>query len=249
MVDRMVLEKDRVYELRTELADLNENNLLKPNGYQKLFVQLGDMHLDKIEINVDTTMENNLAWAFISMSIEIVKPIEGIVKLKGRTWHSQRKGPFYRREYLFTNEEGVVVAQGASFSVLLDMETRSVYRKKEAPFYISEPHEEFTIDAKRNKRVKLDYTKADERKVYNSYIDCLGHVNNTRYGEFAYDILRDEEIEKLNRLKRIDIYFRSELRKGDVFSMHKAYEGDILHIRGENESKKDVAFDITFTFN
>ena len=24
----MVLEKDRVYELRTELADLNENNLL-----------------------------------------------------------------------------------------------------------------------------------------------------------------------------------------------------------------------------
>ena len=71
----MVLEKDRVYELRTELADLNENNLLKPNGYQKLFVQLGDMHLDKIEINVDTTMENNLAWAFISMSIEIVKPI------------------------------------------------------------------------------------------------------------------------------------------------------------------------------
>lgn len=110
----MILETEHIYELETELSDLNENNLLKPHGYQKLFIKLGDKHLSNIDINVDTTMENNLAWAFISISIEIIKPVEGIIKLIGKTWHSQRRGPFYRREYLFTNENGEVLIKGAS---------------------------------------------------------------------------------------------------------------------------------------
>lgn len=244
----MILETERIYELETELADLNENNLLKPHGYQKLFVKLGDKHLSNIDINVDTTMENNLAWAFISISVEIVKPVEGIIKLIGKTWHSQRKGPFYRREYLFTDENGEVLIKGASYSVLLDMEKRTIYRKKETPFYISEPIEDFTIEAKPNEKINLEFTKVDERMAYNSYIDCLGHVNNTRYGEFAYDVFTGKEVDNLKNLKRMDIYFRSELRKEDKFSIHKVYDGNSIYIRGENDTKEDTSFDIVFTF-
>ena len=244
----MMLETERIYELVTELADLNENNLLKPHGYQKLFVELGDMHLKNIDINVDTTMESNLAWAFISISIEIVKPVVGLTKLIGKTWHSEHKGPFYRREYLFTDENGEMMLKGASYSVLLDMEKRTVYRKKETPFHISSPIEEFTIKAKPNNKINLDFVKIDERVAYNSYIDCLGHVNNTRYGEFAYDTFTEAEVNNLNELKRMEIYFKSELRKGDEFSIHKVYEGDSIYIRGENDTKGDTSFDIVFTY-
>ncbi len=244
----MILETERTYELVNELSDLNENNLLKPHGYQKLFVELGDRHLDKIDINVDTTMESNLAWAFISISIEIVKPIEGITRLIGKTWHSGRRGPFYRREYLFTDEKGEILIKGASFSVLLDMDKRTVYRKRETPFYISDPIEDHIIEAKPNNKINLDFTKIDERIAYNSYIDCLGHVNNTRYGEFAYDTFTDSEVDNLVKLKRMDIYFKSELRKNDSFSTYKANKENQIYIRGVNDSKDDSSFDIIFTF-
>lgn len=244
----MILETDRIYDLESELSNLNENNLLKPHGYQKLFIQLGDMHLNNIDINVDTTMESNLAWVFTSISMEIVKPVEGIMKLKGRTWHSERKGPLFRREYLFTDENGEVMFKGASFSVLLDMEKRTIYRKKEVPFYISDPINKFTIEAKTNKKVDFDFIKVDERIAYNSYIDCLGHVNNCRYGEFAYDTFTDNEVDNLNNLKRIDIYFRSEIRKKDMFSIYKVYKDNTMYIRGENDTKGDTSFDITFAY-
>lgn len=244
----MILETDRIYELATELSDLNENNFLKPHGYQKLFITLGDAHLNNIEINVDTTMESNLAWAFISISLEIVKPIEGIMKVIGKTWHSERKGPYYRREYMFTDENGNVLVKGASYSILMDMEKRTVYRKKEAPFFISDPIDKLLINAKPNNKINLDFDKIDERIVYNSYIDCLGHVNNIRYSEFAYDTFSQEEVRNLHNLKRMDIYFKSELRKDDKFSIHKAYEDKNLYIRGENDSKEDKSFDIVFTY-
>ncbi|NLN14904.1 MAG: hypothetical protein GX185_04780 [Tissierellia bacterium] len=244
----MVLETDFEYTLETELADLNEDNYLKPHGYQKLFVALGDMHLNNININVDTTMKYNLAWAFISISMEVVKPVEGIMKLKGKTWHSQRRGPFFRREYIFTDEEGQVYFKGASFSVLLDLEKRTIFREKEAPFYIYPPIEELLIDAKANRRIKKDFEEVQRRIAYNSYIDCLGHVNNCRYTEFAYDTFSQEEVRKLKDLKRMEIYFRSELRKGDEFSILKRVEDDNIFIRGDNHNKADTSFEIIFQF-
>ncbi|MDR7869867.1 MAG: thioesterase [Tissierellaceae bacterium] len=244
----MVKETDFEYEIETELADFNENKLMKPYGYQKLCNELGDMHLSVIDMNVDITMKSNLAWALTSLSVEIAKPVEGNIKLRGKTWYSGRKGPLFRREYLFTDVKGDVLFKAASFSVLLDMEKRTIYRKKELPFNMSEPINEFIIEAKINKKMNLDYIKLDERKAYNSYIDPLGHVNNCRYGEFAYDTFTDVEVENLRNLKRMDIYFRSELRKNDNFTIHKAYDEDSIYIRGENDTKKDISFDIYFTF-
>jgi hypothetical protein len=59
----MIIEKDYIYEVETEVSDLNENNILKPYAYQSLFSQIVEKHLRKINLNVDITMKYNLAWA------------------------------------------------------------------------------------------------------------------------------------------------------------------------------------------
>lgn len=244
----MLLETDCIYEFETEFEDFNENILLKPYGYQKLCAQLGDMHLSKIDMNVDTTMENNLAWALTTLSIEIVKPVEENITLSGKTWYSGRKGPLFRREYLFTDKKGDVLFKAFSFSVLLDMVKRTIYRKRELPFIMTEPIEDYTIEANANRKLDLDFIKVDERKAYNSYIDSLGHVNNCRYGEFAYDTFSEIEVDNLYKLNRMDIYFRSELIKDDTFSIYKVIDGNTMYIRGVNDTKEDTSFDIVFTF-
>lgn len=244
-------EKDFVYELETEVSDLNEDSFLKPYAYQVLFARLVQPHLNTIHADIQTTMKSNLAWALVSLSFEIVKPVKGCMKLLGNTWHTQQRGPFFRRDFIFWNEAGEVMFQGASYSVLLDVEKRSIYRGKELPVRNLKPIDEFVIEASPTNKIRktdLDFCEVDERKVYNSYIDCIGHVNNCRYGEFAYDAFTEEERSALSRLKRMDIYFLSELKFDDEFSIHKAYAENRIYIRGHNDTKAETAFEFNLEF-
>lgn len=242
------MEKDYIYEITNELSDLNQNNILKPYSYQKLFDQVVDRHLNNINLNMDQIMRNNLAWVLISLSIEIVKPVEGITKMFAQTWCSQHKRPFFRREFIFKNEKGEILFHGTSFSILFDMNKRTLYRKKELPFDIDISNDDFTIEATPTIHIDSKFEKVDERKVYNSYIDCLGHVNNIRYSEFAYDTFSEEECMNICNFKRMDLYFRSELRNNDNFSVLKAYENNKIIVRGYNNTKSDNSFDIIFEF-
>ncbi|TEB15468.1 Acyl-ACP thioesterase [Pelotomaculum sp. FP] len=245
----MRIEKDYLYEVETEPSVLNDYNILKPYAYQNLFAQIVEKHLRNINVNVNITRKYNLAWVLTSLSFELVKPVEGCIKMYANTWYSQRRGPFFRRELVFRNENGEVMFHGSTFSVLLDVEKRTIYRKKELPFLLGQPTGDFTIEASPTFKTNLEFCKVDERKVLNSHIDYLGHVNNCRYGEFAYDAFTDKERQNLAKLKRMDFNFTSELRKKDTFSILKAYDGNKVFVRGYNDIKDNTAFDIKFEFS
>ncbi|WP_169515414.1 acyl-ACP thioesterase domain-containing protein [Anaerovorax odorimutans] len=241
-------EKERVYQLETTVSFFNQYSQLKPYAYQILFEQMAEKHLSDLNVNVDSTIKYGLAWALISMSVEILKPIEPGMTLYGNTWYSQHKGPYFRRELLFKNNSGDIMFQGSTYSVLLDVEKRSIFRKKEVPFPMVEPTEGILLDASPNFKTNMTFKPIIERVVFPSYIDCVGHVNNCRYGEFAYDIFTPEEQENLKQLKRMDIYFLSELRNSDYFNMERAYDGEQILIRGYNKTKDDVSFNIVMSF-
>ena len=237
-------EMDCIYEAETEVSMINENGVLKPHAYQVLFNQIAEKHLNDFHLNAGDIMGYGVAWALISMTIEIEKQAEGCQKLFAQTWHSQHKGPYWRRELIFKDAAGDTIFKGSTFSVLLDLEKRSVYRKKEIPFYVGDPTEIFTTEARPTLRCRLDFAPAQERQAYNSHIDMLGHVNNCRYTEFAYDAFSEDEKARLGDMKHMEIYFASELRCGDTFTIGKAYDEGKLYIRGHNNSKDDTSFDI-----
>lgn len=244
----MESEKDCVYELLATASYLNQHNQFKPYAYQVLFEQMAEQHLFNLNLNVDDTMQHGLAWVLISMSVEVVTPIEKSMTLYGNTWYSRHRGPYFRRELLFRDSEGRIMFKGSTHSVLLDIEKRTVFRKKEPPFRMHEPTDVVLLDATPGFQMDADLKPVAERTVQASQIDCLGHVNNCRYGEFAYDTFTDEEQEKLKDLKRMDIHFLSELRAGDRFTMRKASEGNRIFIQGYNNTKDDVSFNIVMSF-
>lgn len=244
-------EKEQVYELEIPVSDLNETHGLKPYGYQKLFAQAADRHLEFLDLSVDQTMKYGLAWALISLSLEVVRPVRGVGKLYARTWYSQKKGPYFRREMEMLTPQGETAINGVTYSVLLDLEKRSIYRGKELPFPLDPPVEEFLIEATPSfkKHAKVPIKQVEERIVRGSYLDCLGHVNNCRYGEFCYDALSQEEQNCFSDIRRMDFYFLSELRRDDRFVMGKGYtQGGEIFLQGENRTKEDVAFTALFRF-
>ena len=242
------MEMDYEYPVETEVGDLDANGLLKPHGYQKLFARIAEAHLNRLNLNVDATLPHNLAWALVSMSFELTRPVLGCVRLTATTWHSQRKGPYFRRELVFRDEAGETVFHGSTFSVLLDMTTRGVFRRRETPFPIAPPHEEFVMDASHSIQFGGTYTAHEKRMVRNSHIDALGHVNNIRYGEYALDALTPAECARLGDLRRMDIRFVSELRPQASFLVERAVQGDRVGIRGVSPDGETIHFEYVLTF-
>lgn len=225
-------EQDRVYEVEIKAGDLSPAQRLKPYAAQTMFEDIAQRHLDFLDLNMNRMMEFHLAWVLVSVSIQFQKPVTGCGKLYATTWYSQRKGPYFRRELLFRDEQGDVVFSGSTFSVIMDLEKRGVFRAKELPFVLNEPLEEFTIEARPTRKFSQTFQDGDVRKVYPSFLDCLGHVNNCRYGELAYDSLPQERRENLDGLKRMELYFQAELSLGEDCQMQTCQEGETVLVRG-----------------
>lgn len=243
-----VQEHTYVHELDVEIAYLNENQTLKPSAYQALFAQLAENHLYSFGAGANVTLKHDLAWVLISISIEISKPIDKCMKLYANTWYSQRKGPYYRRELIFYNDKNDIMFKGSTFSILMNVKDRSVFRKKELPFSLTTPYPKYCVEASPHFRDEGDFDIVETRKVLNSFIDGYGHVNNRYYSNFAYDAFNEEEKNRLSKLKRMDIYFKSEMRLNDSFTIKKSADQNQIIIQGYNNTKDDISFDIVFKF-
>ncbi len=242
-------ERDCIFKVRSDITCINEHHVMKPQGYQLAFAQLVEADLCEFKIDFPDVFKYGLGWVIISFNVEVVKPVTKATWLYGSTWYSQRRGPYFRRDFLFKDENGDIVFQGTTYNILLDIANRKIFRQVDTPFYLDPPHPEFRAEGSPAFREKFEYTDILTRKVYGSDIDSLGHVNNTRYGAFAYDVMTEEERKRLEKLRRMELYFEAELTEGDDYLMQKTYNNDDLLIRCMNLNKKAPAFDMVLKFN
>ena len=224
---------------------LNGKGLLKPYGYQALIMEVVERHLKQFSLGVDDLLQKGMSWVLVSSSVEIIEPIRNEMDLTARTWHSQQDRLTFRRELCFTDNDGKPFFNAATFSVLMDVNERRIIRPDTIDFNIGQAHEEFLIDASPKLRFRGEMLPFDRRKVYPSCIDRLGHTNNCRYSEFAYDALTDDEIDSLGKLRKLDVFFKSELKSGDCFTVRRSapyIDNGELIIDGVNDENGKQSF-------
>lgn len=245
-------ESSCTYQCAVTMDMLNGNGLMKPGGYQKLICDVAEMHLDRIHLGVEDLANYHVAWVLISSSFEIIEPIRSEITVVGRTWHSALDKLTFRRELTFTDQADRPLFHAVTFTVLMDTTTRRIVRPDKAGFDIGQPLPEFTMDAVPKLRFHADMQPFDNRRIYPSQIDRLGHVNNGRYSEFAYDALTAEELERLGSLRRMDLNFLSELRLGNTFTLRRALsdsaQGELL-IDGVNDQTGRQSFTCRMLFS
>ena len=233
----MDIEKVIKYYNDIPLSNYDESGYLKPYGYQCHVEVLIYKHLKKSGLGLGEKLAGFLSWVIISMSIEIVKPVSFQDEIYGVTWHVNRRGPFFRRDFEFYNEKDELVFHGATFSVLIDVDKRTIFTNKELPFDLYEDNLKTTIDAIPNFNAKLDFKEIGVCSVTHSMIDPLGHVNNNKYGELAYNFLDNNEIKKCKEIKRIDMFFHSEMSLNDVCKVRTYQELGNIYIQLDSGKK------------
>ncbi len=236
----MNTEQQHIHKVKVDFAYLDAQGYIKPHGYQHIIGKVIDEHLSLYKVDFSSCLEKKLGWVMVSLHIDIKKHIQGCANLHIRTWHSERKRIYFRRELKAFDADGNIVFVATMYSVLMDFSTQSIYRKSELPFTLQSPHPEFTLDASPVFKEKLSFKKIGERTVFRSFIDAFGHVNNCRYGEFIFDALPDEHAD-MSKIQGFGIYFCSELKLNDVFHM-EANMSDKITLHGHNTSTQKTSF-------
>lgn len=236
-------ETNKKYILEPWVVDFNQFGQYKTYGYHNMLGHLADTHLKDTVAGVGVQLAGKYGWVIISMVIEIDKPIETTdTTLVGYTWYVGKKGPYYRREFVVLNNKEEVMVRGTSFSVLMNLEDRSIYRKRELPFDLMENTEIRLTDADPKFREELDFKHVYSRTVTNANIDNLGHVNNVRYNEFCYDAMSLEETKNMDKLKKMQMYFHNEMRLNDEFKVGVSHYNGQKAYEVYNKTKNEKSF-------
>lgn len=242
-------EISKTYPYNVTIDMLNEKKIMKPCEYQAIMCDIAEMHLKYLHLNIDDLAKYNMAWVLISSSFEIIQPICEPICIFGHTWYSEQKKLTFRRDFTFTDEAGQTLFNAATFSVLMDTNTRKIIRPVNLPFNVGEPGTILTMEASSKMHNRARMSPCDSRKIYPSHIDSIGHTNNCHYSEFVYDAFNHEELSNLLNLRRMDLYFMSELRLGDKFTMRRGADRDgalIIDGINENTGKESFASKIIF---
>lgn len=237
------------YPIPLDVSMCSPAGALYPSAYQRFITDMVQEHLVNIGMGIPSLVSQyGISWVLLAMSIQIQRPFRITDSLHVRTWNTSRHLPVYRREFAVYDEEEHPVAVGTTFSSLLDLKARHICMRPEIHNMFHLPDGKEALEAVSRFQEEPCFIEVETRKVRPSWLDGLGHVNNSRYGDFVFDALSPEEQAAMGRLSRLDVWFQAELKQGMSFVMEKAAKENSIYVRGVILPDKKVSFVMKLTF-
>lgn len=163
--------------------------------------------------------QHNGFWMMTRVWVRLDRPLHWGEELTVHTWHRGGKSAVSYRDYdLYVGEEHV--GEGVSAWVLAHMETHKLIRLSNVSVMSETDGGELCKNITLSKlRCPEPLTQVDQRPMRYSDTDINGHVNNTRYADFACDALEEEMLRKEQFLREFQIGYLAECRPGEVLTM------------------------------
>ncbi len=186
-------------------------------------------------------------WMLARSWFRLDRPLRWEDEITIRTWHRGGKGALMYRDYdIYVG--GQRVGESVSGWVLASLEGHKIMR-------LSAIKELAGTDGgvlcKNKTLTKLRSPKAlqevERRPMRYSDTDINGHVNNTRYADFACDALDMETLEQGRFLSTMQIGYLAECRPGDMLSIQTGEQADGYYVCGlDREGKSRFEAELFF---
>lgn len=224
--------------------DVDCNLKCKLSSIVNFFCDVGNCHSESIGDTIEHLTEKNMAWVFYKYDINIYEypKYRDVVTIE--TYPIAFNKFYAHRGYNIINKEGKIIAKGMALFFLINIERRRPMRipKEEIELYEANDINGLHIDMEDVKALE----DSEINKIFDvrySDIDSNGHVNNSKYFEWAIESM-PEEIIKDHEIKRIKVCFEKETTYGHKVNVAaqiiKEEDGKIrsLHlITSDNDEK------------
>ena len=180
---------------------------------------------------------HNGFWMLTRMWYRVERPLKWGEQLCIHTWHRPAKGAVSYRDYdLYVGDEWV--GEGVSAWVMAHMETHKLIRLSTVTEMATTDGGELCKSKTLNKlRAPAELEMVEQRIMRYSDTDINGHVNNTRYADFACDALRMDKLPGEQFLAEMQIGYLAECHPGEVLDILSGADKDgTRYICGSDEN-------------
>ena len=219
---------DAIY---TQKFSLNDSHVdcfgrLKPSCLLQCIQEVASVHGSVLGVDYDTLMAKNLFWAILRTRVQITRlPCSGET-ITLQTWPMPTTRVAYPRSVIAFDEQGVELFRAITLWVMMDRTTRAMVIPAKSGFLLSGRVEgsELSVPGSLAPR-SMEYQIS--RRVCFTDLDINGHMNNTRYFDWIYDLL-PAAFHRENPLRELVICYLSEAREGENLTLqYEASEGTL----------------------
>lgn len=205
-------------EFRINDASCDRFGRLKPSMLLYYLQEVAGVHGSAMGASYEVLAEKNLFWAILRTRVQITRLPRKGETIHLETWPLPTTRVAYPRSVVAYDETGAEVFRAISLWVLMDRTTRTMVLPGKSGIIVSGTLKGGEL-AVPGSIVPKVYENACSRTVRFTDLDVNGHMNNTRYFDWMFDVL-PSEFHSAHTMKELTICYLSEAKEGQTLDMN-----------------------------
>ena len=214
---------------------------LKPSMLLFYCQEIAGQHCNILGTDYDTLAQKNLFWAIIRQKVQITRLPRSGETIRVETWPMPTTKVCFPRSTVAYDADGRELFRAISMWVLMDTESRAMILPGKSGVTVQgllTGTELATPGSLAPK--KLDNTCS--RRVCFTDLDRNGHMNNTKYLEWIWDLL-PSSFHQGSEPREFTVCYHTEAREGDL--LHLGWQTDaegLLQVESWRETEDAASF-------
>ena len=223
-VKEIIMEPIFQHEFLINDAAVDCFGRLKPSMLLFYCQEIAGQHCNLLGADYDTLAQKNLLWAIIRQKVQITRLPRSGETIRVETWPMPTTKVCYPRSTVAYDADGQELFRAISMWVLMDAQSRAMILPGKSGITVQgllTGTELATPGSLAPQKLENTYS----RRVCFTDLDRNGHMNNTKYLEWIWDLLPSS------------FHQGSEPREFTVCYHTEAREGDILHLGWQTDAE------------
>lgn len=230
----------RVFEWETD-----KNGIMTTGSLLRRVQQLGTDHCESIGLN-DAVYERCGAVFLMAKSVvEWKRPVRAGETLQMQTAAGTAQRAVYPRVAELIDEQGAAVCQADTRWVLVDAVQHRILRRPPEGMDLSSFGTAPLALSMEAEKLQAPLVPSGLRRALYTECDRNGHLNNTKYADWLYDMVPCERWDT-EWVKRCVIHYHHEILLNTEVSLAVGSEGTLFAVQGTREGRK--CFDAQLEF-
>ena len=183
-------------------------------------------------------MMDQYGWIIAKQTLKLDQPIMLNDEIEIRTTIDNGSFVAFPR-YYFLYKDNKEIGRCSSTWTVIDIQKRRIVSPKRIGIQVPKVFHDIHLDTPKTICIDIPMTYICDRQVLYSDVDTNQHMNNTRYIQWAFDIL-DYNIHKDYFVHEISINYKKEIRPLQYVSLYLGHQDSRYIIEGRNND--DVYF-------
>ena len=191
---------------------------LKPSMLLSYCQEVAGKHCIELGTDYDSMAAKNMIWAIIRQKVQITRLPRVGETITLETWPMPTARTCYPRATVGYDAEGNELFKVLGLWVIMDLNTRAMIIPRKSGIVVEGVlrGNELTIPSGLSPR---DLSACLSRKVMFSDLDQNGHMNNSRYLEWMYDLL-DSSFHRDHTPRELNICYHAEAKEGQTLHLN-----------------------------